>query len=146
MTNIGVLLGVFILIFEIRQNTISIQNQTDVAIAEIGSSQASLFVMEPELAALSTRSATERWTDFSPVEQTRLGISWGLLVDRVCLQRNLFERIGEQLTRDNIVFPEVLIKRESFRTWWEEAKQDGTYSESEQEFFDAYIDSVLADS
>ena len=62
LTNVGVLLGIFVLIYEIRQNTISIENQTDVAIFELGSSQASLFVMDAELAALLERSATAQCT------------------------------------------------------------------------------------
>ena len=85
------LLGIFVLIYEIRQNTISIENQTDVAIFELGSSQASLFITDPELAALFERSATAQWSSFSPVEQTRLGISWAIIVDRVELQKKLSE-------------------------------------------------------
>jgi len=69
LTNIGVLFGLFVLVCEIRQNTISIKNQTDDAIADIGSSQASLYVMEPDLAAIQTRSATEPWSAFSPTGQ-----------------------------------------------------------------------------
>ena len=145
LTNVGVLLGIFVLIYEIRQNTISIENQTDVAIFELGSSQASLFVMDAELAALLERSATAQWSSFSPVEQTRLGISWTTIVDRVELQNKLFQRNGDHLTRENIVFPEAFIRSESFRTWWEETKQDGTYTETFKEFFDVYIDTVLSE-
>ena len=58
LTNVGVLFGIFVLIYEIRQNTISIENQTDVAIQEIGHSSASLIVADPDLATIFLRSAT----------------------------------------------------------------------------------------
>ncbi len=145
LTNVGVLFGIFVLIYEVRQNTISIENQTDVAIQEIGHSHASLIVADPDLATIFLRSATEPWNSFSPLEQVRIGIFWTMLVDRVSLQRRLFERHGDRLTRENIVFPEQVIRSESFRAWWGEAKQDGTYPKHFQEFFDAYIDSVLSD-
>ena len=145
LTNVGVLFGIFVLIYEIRQNTISIANQIDVAIQDIGSSHASLIVADPDLATVFLRSATEPWNSFSPVEQVRIGIFWTMLVDRVSLQRRLFERHGDRLTRENISFPEGVIKSESFRAWWEEGKQDGTYPRNFQEFFDAYVDSVISD-
>lgn len=145
LTNIGVLLGIFVLIYEIRQNTVSIENQTDVAVAEIASSQATLVVMDPDLAALVEQSTVKPWSEFSAVEQLRLGVFWGMLVDRVGLQRSLLERSGYQLTRDKVYFPETIVRNESFRAWWSMSKQDGTYSEAEQEFFDSYIDSVLRD-
>ena len=146
LTNVGVLFGIFVLIYEIRQNTISIANQTDVAIQDLGhSNQASLIVADSDLAAIFLRSATEPWNSFSPVEQVRIGIFWSMLVDRVSLQRRLFERQGDRLQRENISFPEGVIKSESFRAWWEEAKRDGTYPKDFQEFFDAYVDSVISD-
>ena len=145
LTNVGVLLGIFVLIFEIRQNTISIQNQTDVAITDIGSSTAALVIGDPDLAAIEVKSATEPWSNLSPVEQRRIGILWGRLLDRVSLQRRLFERNGDRLTREKVAFPEEIVHRESFRTWWEQAKQGGTYSKEQKEFFDDYIDSILSD-
>ena len=144
LTNVGVLFGIFVLIYEVRQNTISMENQTDVAILEIGSNQASLIVSDPGLADLLMRSSADAWSSFAPVEQVRIGIFWGMLVDRVSTQRRLFERNSVQLTRENIVFPERLVKSESFREWWEQTKQDGTHPKTFQEFFDAYIHTVLS--
>ncbi len=145
LTNVGVLLGIFVLIYEIRQNTISIKNQTDVAIQTIGHGHASLIVSDPDMSAMFMRSATVPWNSFSPLEQVRIGIFWSMLVDRVSLQRRLFERHGDRLTRENIVFPEQVIRSESFRAWWGEAKQDGTYPKHFQIFFDGYLDSVISD-
>ena len=62
LTNVGVLLGLFFLIYEIRQNTISIENQTDVAIIEMGSSQAGRN--QPQRAGVASPLWSRRGLEF----------------------------------------------------------------------------------
>lgn len=139
LTNVGVIVGIVLLILEINQNTVAIDNQIDVAVSSIGTGHASMLVADAELAELFVRAESEAWDEFSPVEQFRIGLFWSMLIDRVHLQFSLFERRSQPLTVDNIVFPESLLSQVAFRTWYEEARHDTTYERDVIEFFDSYI-------
>jgi hypothetical protein len=135
--NLGVLIGLVVLIFELGQNTSALLNETDVAIANIGSNQASLVVQYPELAELLVQAETEDWSSFSKIEQLRLGVFWSLLVDRLELQFRLFNRNDEVLFKDTIVFPVFFLKQNSFRSWWKSYK--ASYQSDFVIFFEALI-------
>lgn len=137
-TNVGVILGLAVLILEISQNTTAIENQIDAAVWS-NSSGGYLVVENPELAELWVRAKTEPWDSFSLVEQERIGILWGYAVDSAELQFRLRNRSGENLNADNIVFPERILSQASFRTLWDQVQNTGVYPPDFVSFFDAYI-------
>jgi hypothetical protein len=116
LTNVGVLVGLGILIYEIDQNTLALSNETDVAIYSIASNVSLLQAESSEIAELMVRSTTAEWDDFDAVEQVRLGGYWGTILDMAELQFRLYSRKGD--TVDNILFPEHLFKQNSFRGYW----------------------------
>ena len=120
LTNLGVLVGLAILIYEINQNTLAIENETDVAHYSIAASAGFLVADSLELAELLARAETTAWEDFSSAEQMRLDGIWGANLDNVELQFRLFRRRGE--VPDNIVFGEQLFEWSSFLTYWAEVK------------------------
>ncbi len=122
VANLGVLAGLFILIYEVDQNTSALRNEADIAIWSIAAGQAMTVVEHPEVAGLLVRAETEALDSFSPVEQLRLRVFWGSLIDRLELQFQLADRYGELLDRDSIVFPERYFGFESFRAHWESGK------------------------
>ena len=135
-TNVGVIIGLAFVVYEVRQNTVSLDNEADVAVWSIGAEQATLIVESAEVAELLAKAETEEWTSFSRVEQIRLEVLWGSLVDRLELQFRLWKRRGEELGLDSIVFPSQFFKLAIFRTWWS-AQLD--YQPDFVEFFDALI-------
>ena len=139
LANLGVLGGILFLAFELRQNTISMDNQADIAVAEIGFTQLNLLISDPELVELSARWNTGVWDDLSEIDRQRSKLFWSGLLDRVELQQQLTLRRGMPLTRDNLVFPEQLLQSASFRTWWESYRADPTLSREVVDFFDAYL-------
>ena len=136
-TNIGVIVGLVILIIEISQNTVAIENQVDVAVFSQG--PADLIIENPDLAELWVRSASEPWDSFSAIEQERIGTLWGLVLDSAELQYRLRTRSGEMLDADNIVFPERILSRDSFRDWWLTAQEGGAYPPEFVRFFNSYL-------
>ena len=137
-TNIGVLAGLVILIIEINQNTTAIENQVDVAI--FSDAPVRYVVEHPELAELQVRSESEAWDSFSEVEQEQLMNLWALSLDSAELQYKLRQRSGERLTADNIVFPERLLSRDSFRTFWRTvASRGGSYPPDFIDYFESYM-------
>jgi len=115
-TNVGVLLGLVILIQEINQNTTAIENEIDSAIFLDGGAGGLAIVENADLAELLVRSEAEAWGSFTPVEQQRLGGIWAYALDSAELQFRLRNRSSEKLTADNIVFPELMLSRHSFKT------------------------------
>ena len=136
-TNVGVIVGLVILIIEIGQNTTAIENQIDVAVFSQGS--AGYIIENPDLAELWVRSASEAWDSFSPVEKARIGTIWGFILDSAELQFRLRKRSGEMLNADNIVFPERILSRPSFRAWWKQAQEGGAYPPEFVRFFNSYL-------
>ena len=116
LTNVGVLVGLGLLIYEINQNTHALSNETDVAIYSIASNVSLLQAESAEIAELMARSTTAEWDDFNTVEKVRLGGYWGTILDMAELQFRLYSRKGDAV--DNILFPEYLFRRKSFRVYW----------------------------
>lgn len=137
-TNVGVIVGLVVLILEINQNTTAIENEIDAAIWA-NSNSGLLIVEDPELAKLSVRAKSEPWESFSPIEQERIGILWGYALDSAELQYRLRNRGGEQLNADNIVFPARLLSQDSFGAFWEQAQQTGAYPPDFVMFFNSYV-------
>lgn len=138
ITNIGVMAGLFFLIIEVSQNTVAIENQVDVAV--YGDAPIRLLVENPDLAELHVRSETESWEDFSAIEQERLGALWALSLDSAELQYRLRRRSDEPLTAENIAFPQRLLSRDSFMTFWRESEQTGVLAPDFVSFFNSYLD------
>ena len=136
--NVVVILGLAVLIYEVRQNTQALQNETDVAIWSLGSAQASLAVQDADLAHLLIRARTEDWSALDPIEQERLTIFWGMLVDRLELQYRLYTRTDSTLDEGSIVFPEQLLRQPSFRRWWGENSY--IYHPEFQTYFEKLLD------
>ncbi len=131
------MVGLIFLIIEVKQNTVAIENQIDVAVYT--DAPISLLVENADLAELHVRSETEAWESFSPVEQERLGNLWALSIDSAELQFRLRRRGDEPLTADNIVFPERLLHRDSFKSFWREAEKSGALAPEFATFFNAYL-------
>jgi hypothetical protein len=137
-TNIGVIVGLVVLILEINQNTTAIENEIDASIW--ANSNAGLLIVDnPELAQLSVRAKTEPWESFSPIEQERIGTLWGYALDSAELQYRLRNRGGERLNADNIVFPTRLLSQDSFGAFWTQAQQSGAYPSDFVMFFNSYV-------
>jgi len=137
-TNIGVILGLVVLIIEVNQNTTGMEDQIDAAIWS-NSNGGFLIAENADLAALLVRTKTEPWDSFLPVEQERIGIMWGYAIDSAELQFRLRNRRGEKLNADNIVFPERFLSQGSFKTFWLQAQKTGVYPPDFVSFFNAYI-------
>ncbi len=142
-TNIGVIIGLVLVFYEVHQNTLALDNSSDIAVWSIGTQSAGLVIESAEVAELLTRFQTEPWDNFNSVEQMRLNVLLGVLLDRFELQRNLYDSRGEELKRDDVLFPEFLVKLDTFKTWWKYQKEnDGGITAPFIEYFDAYIKEV----
>ena len=137
-TNLGVILGLVLVVYELRLNNIALENETDVAVWSIGAEQAALVVDSNGVAELLTRAERVTWSDFSRTEQIRLGALWGSLVDRLELQYRMYKRRGEVLRREYIVFPEPFLEQVTFRQWWEVGKP--VYQPDFAEYFQSLLD------
>ena len=137
-TNLGVILGLVLVVYELRLNNIALENETDVAVWSIGAEQAALVVDSNGVAELLTRAERVTWSDFSRTEQIRLGVFWGSLVDRLELQYRMYKRRGEVLRREYIVFPEPFLEQVTFRQWWEVGKP--VYQPDFAEYFQGLLD------
>ena len=122
IANIGVLVGLVVLVYEVRQNTQALQNQADVAIWSIGAEQANVVVDNPSVAEIMLVSETEGLDALTPVDQLRLSVLYFGFVDRLELQHRLYARNGVELDRGSIVFPENLLGVAAFREWWDKNK------------------------
>ncbi|NIL93755.1 MAG: hypothetical protein GTO71_04800 [Woeseiaceae bacterium] len=136
-TNVAVVAGLIVLIVEINQNTVALENQIDVAI--YADAPIVMLAEHPDLAELHVRSESEAWDSFSPVEQERLSALWALSLDSAELQFRLRQRGSEQLTAENMVFPQRLLNRDSFRTFWREAEGSGVLDPEFVTFFNTYM-------
>jgi hypothetical protein len=119
-TNLGVIAGLALLVYEINQNTQALYNDRDVAIYSMSADNSRLLVESPELRGALEKANTGEWSGFSYAERLILWGFWGNEVDRLELQFRLFQRDGVE--PDNILFGESDLKLESFRSWWGEAK------------------------
>ena len=135
--NIGVIVGLGVLIYEVRQNTQALQNETDVAIYSAGSAQNSLLVQDPVLTELLMRAQNEDWSSLSPVERRQVSVWYYLLLDRLELQYRLYVRNAVDLDPETIVFPQRLLSNANFIAWWESS------SFSYQPDFVVFFDSLL---
>lgn len=138
-TNVGVLLGLLFLIQEINQNTTAIENEIDTAIFSNAGAGGLVIIENPDIAELLVRSETEAWDSFTPVERQRLGSLWAYALDSAELQYRLRKRGGEALNADNIVFPEAMLNRDSFESFWADVKETGVYPSEFVNFFNAYM-------
>ena len=134
-TNIGVLVGLAILIYEINQNTIALENETDVAIYSNATNSGLLVAESSDLAELLARAEVGPWEALTLAERLRIDGLRGAYLDNVELQFRLFRRRGE--SPDNIVFGEGLFGVPAFRTYWSEVKH--LYSDDFVSYFDALI-------
>lgn len=137
VTNVAVVAGLVFLIIEISQNTVALENQIDVAV--YADAPIVLLAEHPDLAELHVRSETEAWDSFSPVEQERLSALWALSLDSAELQFRLRQRGSEHLTAENMVFPQRLLNRDAFRTFWREAESSGVLDPEFVTFFNTYM-------
>ena len=116
LTNLGVIGGLLILIYEVQQNTQALKNETDVAIYSMSMDNRQMLVESSELRDPYVRVETELWSDFTPEEQMTLLGYWSNEIDRTELQFTLFRR--NQADLDNIIFYERDLTLEPFKTGW----------------------------
>ena len=69
LTNIGVLAGLVLLVYEVNQNNQALLNETDVAVFSIAADNRQILVENRELRLLYQRVETERWDQLTPDEQ-----------------------------------------------------------------------------
>ena len=136
VTNIGVIAGLALLVYEVEQNTKALQNEADVAIYSMSADNQRLTLEHPELREMFVRIETEEWSNFSREEKMIIGTYWGNEVDRTELQFVLFKRNGTEL--DNIVFAEQDLSTQTFSAWWSIAKQN--YASDFIEYLDGLIE------
>jgi hypothetical protein len=116
VTNIGVIVGLVVLIYEVNLNTQSVQNETDVAIYVMAADNARLLIDNEQLRHPYVQIESKSWIDFSEVDRVILGTYWYIEVDRLELQFRLYKRNKQRL--ENIVFYESDLKARSFQEWW----------------------------
>jgi len=137
LTNVGVLAGLILLIIEVEQNTTAIENQIDTALLE---SPMNFLIEDPGLAALHVRTESEPWDSFTPVERERLTALWALSLDSAELQFRMRQRGSEPLTADNIAFPQRLLSRDAFASFWRESADTGVLQPEFVAFFNSYLE------
>jgi hypothetical protein len=87
-TNTAVLMGVIALAYELKQNTLSLQDETDVAIYSTATNISLLIANSQDLSELLVRAENTKWDEFSRIDQNRLGSLWGAWLDNAELQFN----------------------------------------------------------
>ena len=137
VANMGVLLGLVVLVYEVRQNTQALRNETDVAIYSLGAELGNVVIDNPDVAALMIQARDAGLNSLSPADQFRLSILYSGLVDRLELQHRLYTRNDVELDPDSIVFPADVLSVPAFRNWWEQNKQ--IYHPDFVPFFDRMI-------
>ena len=80
-TNTAVLMGVIALAYELKQNTLSLQDETDVAIYSTATNISLLIANSQDLSELLVRAENTKWDEFSRIDQNRLGSLWGAWLD-----------------------------------------------------------------
>ena len=85
-TNTAVLMGVIALAYELKQNTLSLQDETDVAIYSTATNISLLVANSQELSELLVRAENTKWAELSRIDQNRLGSLWGAWLDNAELQ------------------------------------------------------------
>ncbi len=133
LTNLGVIAGLGLLVYEISQNTRALNNDIDVAIYSMAADNGRLLIESRELRDVLEQATTAELSEFSYAEKTILWGYWGNEVDRVELQFVL----ADNSEPDNIVFAEADLQLKSFRAWWGEAKV--LYSPDFVTYFDELI-------
>ena len=119
-TNIGVLAGLILLTIEVRQNTVALKNETDVAIYNLQAEADLLLAESDEILDAVARAATTNWEDLSARERLRLGAFWGMRVTSAALEFKLYRRDGAP--PGSLVFPFQLSSYSSFREWWAQTR------------------------
>ena len=76
LTNLGVLVGLVVLVYEVNQNTQALQNETDVAIYSMAAVSSQLYFGSEELRRLVMDSRTKPWSEFSEADQMMLAFYW----------------------------------------------------------------------
>ena len=135
LTNTAVLMGVIALAYELKQNTLSLQDETDVAIYSTATNISLLVANSQELSELLVRAENTKWDELSRIDQNRLGSLWGAWLDNAELQFRLYSRKDD--TVSNILFPEHYASWESFRSNWTSVK--ALYESNFVEYFDLII-------
>ena len=97
LTNIGVIAGLAVLVYEVNQNSQALQNETDVAIFSIAADNRQLLVENSEFRHLYQRIETKQWDQLTPDEQMMLLGYWSNELDRTQLQFMLYRRNGADL-------------------------------------------------
>ena len=137
-TNLGVIAGLVLLVYEISQNTQALNNDIDVAIYSMSADNSRLLVESEALRSVLEKAHSEEWDEFPFSEKTILWGYWGNEVDRVELQFRLFARNDAE--PDNIIFGESDLKLTSFRKWWGETKD--WYGSDFVVYFDELIENA----
>lgn len=138
LTNIGVLLGLVFLIYEINQNTIAIENEADAAIYGTFISGSYVLAESADLAELISRTPDTKWGDFTEADKIRIDGIWSSALDTAELQFRMFQRRGE--VPDNILFDEGIFKYPSFQSYWSEVK--GFYDPEFVMYFEGIMNEV----
>ena len=136
LTNIGVLLGLVVLIYEINQNNVALENETDVAIYAISAENILQVIENSELRELLIRAEDTHFEDFSRSDQIMLGTYWAYEIHHLNLQFRLHQRNNAEF--DNIVFYKSDLTLRPFQTWWSRAQINHT-----KEFID-FVDLMIA--
>ena len=137
VTNLGVIAGLVILVYEVNQTNQALLNETDVAVHSIASENRHMLLENAELRKLYQRVETERWDDFSSDQQWILRAFWSNELDRTQLQFMLYTRNGVDLDDMDIIFNDRDLAREAFKSYWEEWKD--LYDPK----FVAYLDELI---
>ena len=61
LTNIGVLAGLVLLVYEVNQNTNALRNETDVAIYSMAAEDTRTVIENPDIAEVFPRAASKDW-------------------------------------------------------------------------------------
>ena len=141
-TNTAVLMGVVALAYELKQNTLSLQDETDVAIYSIATNISLLVANSQELSELLVRAENTEWHELSRIDQNRLASLWGAWLDNAELQFRLYSRKDD--TVSNILFPEDYVSWGSFRSNWASVK--ALYESNFVEYFDLIIAKNMSSS
>ena len=132
LTNVGVLLGLVFLIYEINQTNIAIENEADAAVYGTFIAGSYVLAESAELADLIAKTRSAEWSDFTEQEKIRIDGIWSAALDTAELQFRMYQRRGEE--PDNILFGEDYFEYSSFKSYWAEIKK--LYDPRFVEFFD----------
>ena len=143
LTNIGVIAGLAVLVYEVNQNSQALQNETDVAIFSIAADNRQLLVENSEFRHLYQRIETKQWDQLTPDEQMMLLGYWSNELDRTQLQFMLYRRNGADLEEMDIIFYSRDLLLEPFKALWLDLKK--IYDPDFVVFFDGVIEDANDD-